>query len=119
MDFEISLILATGSKSGLQVIFLLVLFAIIVAVAYYATYYISKFQQGNKRNGNLQIIEAISVGSQKSIQIVRIGKTYAVIGVTKTHIEFIQTLSAEDLIINKEDPLQSVVPFKQILNQYR
>lgn len=110
---------STGSRSQLQVIFLFILFAIIVFAAYYVTYYVAKFQQKSKMNNNLQIIEAISVGPGKSIQIVRTGNEYVVIGVTKGNIQLLHTLGPDDLKVDSENDKQSVIPFKQILSKYK
>jgi flagellar protein FliO/FliZ len=112
-------LLVTGGNSGLQVIFLFVLFAIIIGAAYYVTYYISKLQQGRKRNSNLQIIEAISVGPQKTIQIIKTGNKYIVVGVTKGKIEHLITLSEDEITINNDSFGQGNIPFKQIFEKYK
>jgi len=110
-------ILTTSNNSGLKVILLFIVFVLIIAAAYYVTYYIAKIQQGSKKNSNLQIVEAISIGPQKSLQLVRTGNKYVVIGVTKGNIQLLQTLGEDDVIINQDTP--NATPFKQILDKYR
>ena len=119
MKYLPSFIVGYADRSELQVIFLFILFAIIIAAAYYVTYYVAKLQQKSKDNNNLQIIEAISVGPGKSIQIVRVGNKYVVIGVTKGNIQFLQTLGPDDISVNADKENQSIIPFKQILNKYK
>lgn len=119
MKYLPSFIVGYGDRSELQVIFLFILFAIIIAAAYYVTYYVAKLQQKSKDHNNLQIIEAISVGPGKSIQIVRVGNKYVVIGVTKGNIQFLQTLGPDDISVNADKENQSIIPFKQILNKYK
>ena len=119
MKYLPSFIVGYSDKSELQVIFLFVLFAIIIAAAYYVTYYVAKLQQKTKVNNNLQIIEAISVGQGKSIQIVRVGNKYVVIGVTKGTIQLLQTLGPDDISYDIGKNKQSVISFKEILNKYK
>lgn len=119
MKYLPSFIVNYGGRSDLQVIFLFVLFAIIIAAAYYVTYYVAKLQQKSKDHNNLQIIEAISVGPGKSIQIVRVGNEYVVIGVTKGNIQLLQTLGPDDISEHSNKNSQGVIPFKQILNKYK
>jgi len=111
-------LLATSLQNGLQVVLLFVIFVVIVIVAYVVTYYIARLQRGSRRNSNLEIIEAISVGQQKSLQLVRIGKEYAVIGVTKQHVELIHLIKKEDIKLEDINGEQTVIPFKQILKHY-
>jgi len=119
MKYLPSFIVDYSDRSGLQVILLFVLFAIIIAAAYYVTYYVAKFQQKSKDYNNLQIIEAISVGPGKTIQIVRVGNKYVVIGVTKGNIQYLQTLGPDDINDHSSKNSQSIIPFKQILNKYK
>jgi len=119
MKYLPSFIVGYSDRSELQVIFLFVLFAIIIAAAYYVTYYVAKLQQKSKINNNLQIIEAISIGQGKSIQIVRVGNEYVVIGVTKGNIQLLQTLGSDDINDYSDKNGQSVIPFKEILNKYK
>lgn len=115
-DYMISL--ATSSGRELQAVFLLVLFVAVIAAAYYVTNVIARVQKGKFRGRNLEIIEAISVGPQKSVQLVRVGKQYMVIGVSKNEINMLQTLGEDDIVINDEVDYQSVIPFKNILGKY-
>lgn len=119
MKYLPSFIIEYSGNSEARVFFLFILFAIIIVAAYYVTYYVAKLQQKTKHNNNLQIIEAISVGPGKSIQIVRVGNQYVVIGVTKGNIQLLQTLGSDDIEVNNLMNNQSVIPFKDILNKYK
>ncbi len=110
--------LATAGSKELQALFLLVLFAIVITAAYYVTHFIAKFQKGKFQGKNLEIIEAISVGTQKSVQLVRVGKEYIVIGVSKNEINMLKTLGEDDIVIKDEVDYQGVIPFRKILGRY-
>lgn len=92
-----------GLVDYLQPIGMLLVFFIILFAAYYASRSIGKIQTGKGKEGNLTIVEVMSVGPQKTIQIVRTGNKYMVIGVTKDHITFIRELTAEDLSLSEEE----------------
>ncbi len=108
----------TGISRELQVIFMLVIFAVIIVAAYFVTNLVARVQKGSFTNKNLEIIEAISVGQQKTVQLVRVGKEYIIIGVSKNEINILQTLGKDDITINNDKDGQSVIPFKQILSRY-
>lgn len=111
--------LISSDKSEWRVIILFVLFAVIIVGAYYATYFIAKVQQGTKRNNNMRIIEAISVGQNKSLQLVRLGDKYVVIGVTKTQITSIITLEEDELELAVQSDSKNNFSFKSVLEKIR
>jgi flagellar protein FliO/FliZ len=70
---------------------------------------------GKTSKGNFTIIEAISVGPNKTLQLIRVGSSYMVIGVSKDNITFIQHIDKSELVL---DEGESVIPFNQILNKF-
>lgn len=114
-----SFYLFSSGRSFWEVIIMFVLFAIIVCGAYYVTYFIAKAQQGTRRNNNMKIVEAISVGQNKSLQLVRLGGKYVVIGVSKTQITAITTLEEEELILPENIDGKNNLPFKSVLDKFR
>lgn len=110
--------LATAGSKELQALFLLVLFAVVIGAAYYVTHFIARVQKGRFLGRNLEVIEAISVGPQKSVQLVRVGKEYMVIGVSKNEINMLKTLGEDDIVIKDEVDYQSGIPFKKVLGKY-
>lgn len=101
-------------QSYLQPIGLLILFFIILYGAYLASRYMGKVQTGRSAGRNMTIIEAIAVGPQKTLQIVRVGETYMVIAVTKDHITFLCDVSEEALKLDASD---TPLPFSSILKK--
>ena len=74
----------------------LVLFALVLAATYYTTRFVAKAQEGKTRTGNLEILETIAAAPGRFLQIVRIGRRYAVIGVGKDEITYLTELSEDD-----------------------
>lgn len=98
----------------LQPIGILILFFIILYMAYLASRYAVRLQGGGSPGRNMQIIEAISVGPQKTLQLVRVGGTYMVVGVSRDKITYLCEVSEEELALRSgDDPL----PFGNILDK--
>lgn len=93
---------------------ILILFFIILYMAYLASRYAARRQGGGSPDRNMQIIEAISVGPQKTLQLVRVGKTYMVVGVSRDKISYLCDVSEAALNLpDGEGPL----PFSNILDK--
>lgn len=72
-------------------------------------------QTKRQAGSNMTIIEVLPVGPQKTIQLVRVGTRYMVIGVTKDHIAFIQDIDENDVKITRGN--ENVVPFSNFLSK--
>ena len=104
----------TDIQNYLQPIGILILFFIILYGAYLVSRYAGKLQSGRTAGRNMTIIEAISVGPQKTLQIVRVGKTYMVVGVSRDHITYMREVTEEELNL---ESLEKPLPFSSILNK--
>jgi flagellar protein FliO/FliZ len=112
-------LIVSESRGYSSLIGLLLAFCIIIVGAYYLTYYVAKFQKKVQQQRNLQIIEAISVGQGKNIQLVRMGNKYSVIGISRGNIQLLLILDKEDIVLHDDIERQSTIPFKQILAKYK
>lgn len=77
--------------------YIIILFIIILFGAYYVSRYVGNFQSRKTNNSNMKIIGVISVGPQKTLQLVRIGKEIILIGVSKDNISYIKDISIDSL----------------------
>jgi len=111
--------LASSVPQEWQAVFLLIVFVVIITAAYLVTHFVARLQKGSLGNKNLEVIEGISVGQGKSLQLVRVGKKYIIIGVSKNEVNMLQTLDEDDIIIQNGNDGQRVLSFKQILNHYK
>jgi flagellar protein FliO/FliZ len=73
---------------------------VVALLAYYTTKLIAsaRFSKGGKKN--LEHIESIGVGPQSYIHIIRAGKKYVLIGVTKGNVNFLTELDEESLSLD-------------------
>jgi flagellar biogenesis protein FliO len=116
----ISGVFAMGN-GAFEFIWALLMFAVVLVMAYFATKFIGKTRGGNfggKRNGNLTVIEGCSVGAGTFVQLIRVGLDddkcrYYLIGVTKERITFITEVERDGLTL--EEPV--VLPFSNVFSK--
>ncbi len=81
----------------LQLIVAVLIFVLVLAATYYVTKWIAKSGALQPYARNIKVIESSKVAPNKYIQIVRIGKKYYSIGVTKDNITFLGELEENQL----------------------
>ncbi|MBQ9277072.1 MAG: flagellar biosynthetic protein FliO [Lachnospiraceae bacterium] len=115
-----------GWHSFANILSLLLIFVLVLAMAYFSTKFIAKFQAGNINNkSNIKIIESYRIGNNKFIAIVKIGDDYYAIALGKEEVTFIDKLNAEGLRLNNEgssgamDGTFEKVDFKDVLSKLK
>lgn len=84
-------------KSIGEIVVMLLIFAVILFLAYLASKLASRMQVKASSQGNLKLMETIRIQNNKYIQIVRVGEKYLVIGIGKDEITFLTELSKDAL----------------------
>lgn len=84
--------------SAAQLVTLLVIWGIVMVIAYYTTKFIAVRTNGNLHATNIEVIETYRLSNMKFIQIVRIGEKYVGIAVSKDQITPLCELSSEEII---------------------
>ena len=92
-----------GWQSFVNILSLLLIFVLVLAMAYFSTKFIAKFQANNINNkSNIKIIESYRLGNNKFIAIVKIGGDYYALALGKEEVTFIDKLDEEGLRLNNE-----------------
>lgn len=94
---KINCIAVSTTGSFLQVLGLLVIFAVVLVATYYVTKWIAGFEKSQSYNHNLRIIETLRITTNKYIQIVKAGEKYLVIGIGKDEICLLGELSKDEV----------------------
>jgi len=94
-----------SSSFGRSFVYLLVFIAL-MALAYYAARFFTAKARGTPY-GNLKVIEGLGVGQQGNVLLIKAGKKYILIGVTKDKITFLTELGEDDLNLS-----ESAVPVR-------
>lgn len=100
-----------------QFFFLIIIFVIILFLAYLSTKWIARAKISNGRNRNLHIIESVSVGIQGTVQLVKAGERFFLIGVTKEKITFLSEVD-NILIEDEKKVMNQNFHFENFLNDY-
>lgn len=103
-----------GADEYAQLIAVLVVFVVVLGVTAYTTKWIADYQKKQSINGNIEIIETSRLGSNKWIQIVRVGQTYKVLAISKDTITSLGEVPAEQL---KEVSCGESLSFKELLDK--
>ncbi len=76
---------------------LLLIFILVLVVCYYTTRFVAKSQKGLRSGGNLELMESISLGGNRYLQLVRAGGHYMVLALGKESVQLLCELEAEEV----------------------
>lgn len=112
-------IYALGMNSILQFIVALFMLVLVVALCYFTTRFIANYQKGVTNKGNIEVLEAKNIGTNKLIEIVRIGGKYYAIGVSKDNITLISEVDEQTLIYEQQEQVKLSESFSQMLEKIK
>jgi flagellar protein FliO/FliZ len=115
---------ATAGYMGIwSCIKLILVFVIILILAYYAARLAGKYQSNTlSGNSNIKIIESYRIGSNKLLAIVKIGENYYAVGIGKeefTLIDKLDTSYFDSVMEKKENGASFSVPFTKTKQSFR
>lgn len=113
-------VLATGTagKSILELIFLLIMFAFVLAACVVTTRFVAGRQIQRRRDSNFKPLDMYQIAQNRYLQLVQIGTRYFVISVSKDSVGFIAELKEEELT-KKDFEDGKPKSFKEILSDLK
>lgn len=93
----------SGFKSFLKAIYYIIMFALILAAAYYVTKFLAKRGIAQGRTKTMKLMESMPLGVDKSLQIVKVGSQFFLIGSTAKNMFLISELDGDKLLLNVQD----------------
>ncbi len=114
---------SSGFYSVWDVISLILIFILVILLAYFATKFVAKYQSNmlNSKN-NIRIIEAFRVDSTRLILIVQIVGEYYALAYAKDNVTLIDKLSPDEINNLRADNTSkstNKLDFKEILSQVK
>lgn len=91
------ILLSSSFNSFIQLAGVFVIFVFVLVITYFTTKWIGNYQQTSLLNKNLKIVESLRVGNNKSIAMIRAGKSYLVVAVGKDEVTLLTELTEEQL----------------------
>ena len=116
--------LSASMESFLQLISALLIFAFVLLITYFTTRWVGNYQKVRMKSKNLQIIESLSVGNNKTICLIKAGNEYLVVAIGKDEIHPLATLKEEQLtdlsfLCEGAETAVSGESFQEILGQLK
>lgn len=109
-------LLTAGTSGGyMQLIVLLLVFVLILYASYLVTKWLAKKGVLGSRTKNIQFVESFRLSQNKQISILKIGKRYHAVGVSKDHIEYLTEIEEDDLEFCEDAPASAAPDFKEVL----
>ena len=115
----LSPVLASKGEGVAQFLTVLVIFLLVLAITYYTTRFVGRYQKLQGFNKNFEAIETYRVTQNKFLQLVRVGKRYFVIAVGKDEISLVSEVSQDDIELNVDNNSDANDRFKQIFELAR
>ncbi len=98
-----------------ELILLIFIFVLIIAACYYVTKFIGGKQLTQMKHSNFTVLDTYRITQNKFLQLIRMGKQYVVIAVTKDTVSVIAHLTEEE-VIKPENKPNEAASFKHILS---
>ena len=104
------MLLTSSWNSFVQLLGVLVIFALVLVITYFVTRWIGGFQKMQMMGRSVQIIDTVRIAGNKYIQILKLGDVYLVIAVGKDEVTMLAKLTAEELGMTGEQSEGEVPP---------
>ena len=99
------IILSTSAYA--QLITVLVVFVVVLAVTAVVTKWLANYQRSQNSGRNIEVIETTHIANNKWMQIVRVGKTFKVLAVSKDTVTYLGDIDPSELKEIKPDGSKS------------
>lgn len=96
------ILLTSQADSYAQLLTVLLIFVVVLGATAFTTKWISGYQKKQGMSGNLELLDAVRLGNNKYLQIVRAGETYVVVAVCKDTVTVLAQIPAEQLKFREE-----------------
>lgn len=106
----------TWYSSLVDLVTLLIVFIIILGVAYMTARWMGNFQANVSSKNNIHIIETSRIANNKFLQIVKVGNKYFLISVSKDSINYLCQLDDDDV---NEVQINNKGSFKEIFSNIK
>ena len=106
-----------GYNSFFDLITVLLIFVFVIAITLFTTKYIANYQKVQSLGKNIEVLETYKLSQTKYVQIVKIGKKYVAVAVSKDAVTLLTTLEETDITIPED--INEGKSFKEILAGFK
>lgn len=112
-------LLSSGLDNFLEFLYVMIIFAAVLAVAYLITRWFGRLQKNQYSKGNLELLEACRLSGSKYVQIVRIGSRYYALAICRDTVTVIGELKEDELKPADKEEAVKISSFKEIFDRVR
>ena len=106
-----------GYNSFFDLITVLLIFVFVIAITLFTTKYIANYQKVQNAGKNIEVLETYKISQTKYVQIVKMGKKYVAIAVSKDTVTLLTTLEEDDVTFPEGSG--ETKSFKEILASFK
>jgi flagellar protein FliO/FliZ len=100
-----------------QILYIFLITGFVALLAWFCIRLMGGRRMGRSSGRNLEIIEAIALGNQATMQLVRAGKKYLVIAVTRAQVTILGELNSDEVTIMEQQSFAGT-PFSKVLERF-
>lgn len=112
-------VLNSRLEAFVQFLTLLLIFAFVIGLTYFATRWVGSYQKEKMAGSNIRILETMRISNSKYIQVVKIGNRCFAIAVCKDTVTYLLELQEEDLVYTDVSTQVKSESFKAILDKFK
>jgi len=109
---------SSGSSGIIQFITVLLIFVIVLGVTYFVTRWLGNYQKMQNTGRNVEVIESVRISPSAYVEILRVGKKYIAVAVSKDSVSMLTEISPEDIAEGSSESV-SALDFGSILDKVR
>ena len=99
-----------------QFFLLIVVFAVILFLAYFSTKWIASSRMGLKKNSFIKLIFNMPLGAGNSVGVIKVGERYFLIGISKENINCIAEIDGNEIPDSENETVK--FPFEKYFQEY-
>ncbi len=97
------ILLSSSLTSFLQLLGVLIIFALVLAITYFVTKWIGGFQQMQMSGRQFRVVDSVRIAGNKCVQILKLGDVYLVVAVGKDEVTMLAKLTEDEIGLSEED----------------
>lgn len=103
------------ADSYAQLLTVLLIFVVVLGATALTTKWIAGYQKEMGKSGNIELLDAVRLGNNKYIQIVRVGETYVALAVCKDTVSVLCEIPEDQIRKGGSAPSGQKLSFQEIL----
>lgn len=106
-------------EAFVQLITLVIIFALVLAMTYFATRFVGNYKKEKMAGTNISVLETFRLSNSKYIQIIKMGSKYLAIAICKDSVTVLCELQESDLEFTEVSTQVKSENFKAVLDKFR